>query len=192
MDIKVTGKNIDLGEALQSHVGTRLEDSIAKYFGRRADALVTFARERHLVGCEVTAHLDSGVFLAAHGDGADAYGAFQDALDKLEKRVRRHKRRLRDHHANGRAALPAEGAAHYTLAPLPEEDENAEAAGAEPAPIVVAETRTAVQEMTVGAAVMQLDLAEAPVVVFKNAAHGGLNVVYRRADGHIGWVDPTA
>lgn len=191
MDIKVTGKNIDLGEALQSHVGTRLEDSISKYFGRGADALVTFAKERHLVGCEVTAHLNSGVFLSAHGDAGDAYAAFEGALEKLEKRVRRHKRKLRDHHANGKSPLPAAEAAYRTLAPLPEEDEAEGGPSGDPTPVVVAEGSTQLREMTVGEAVMQLDLADAPVVIFKNAAHGGLNIVYRRRDGHIGWIDPT-
>jgi ribosomal subunit interface protein len=189
MDVQVSGKNIDLGDALQAHVADRLSEGVTKYFGRGADAVVTFARERHLVECEMTAHLDSGVFLAAHGDGGDAYAAFETALEKLEKRVRRYKRRLKKHHANGKEPLPSEAASYYTLAPLPEETDAD--ADADPTPVVVAEKQTALREMTVGAAVMQLDLAESPAIVFKNAAHGRLNVVYRRRDGHIGWIDPA-
>lgn len=191
MDIQVTGKNMDLGDALQSHVAGRLTDGVTKYFDRGADAAVTFAKERHLIECEITAHLASGVLLAAHGDGGDAYGAFDTALEKLEKRVRRYKRRLKNHHANGKPALPAEAAAYYTLAPLLDENDDTEASEDDQTPVVVAESQTPLLEMTVGAAVMQLDLAESPAIVFKNAAHGRLNVVYRRRDGHIGWIDPA-
>lgn len=189
MDIQVSGKNMDLGDALQLHVTERLADGVRKYFDRGAEAAVTFSRERRLVECDVTAHLASGVFLAAHGEGGDAYGAFDDGLEKLEKRIRRYKRRLKNHHADGKQALPAETALYYLLEPLKEEDEHEPVEG-DPNPVVVAESRTALREMTVGAAVMQLDLAEQPVIVFKNAAHGRINVVYRRRDGNIGWVDP--
>lgn len=191
MDIQVSGKNLDLGDALQGHVADRLADGVTKYFGRGAAAVVTFTRERHLVECEMTAHLDSGVFLAAHGEGGDAYAAFETALEKLEKRVRRYKRRLKNHHANGKDPMPSEQASYYTLAPLPEEDDDDTDHSGDPTPVVVAEKMTALREMTVGAAVMQLDLAESPAIVFKNAAHGRLNVVYRRRDGHIGWIDPA-
>ena len=190
MEIQVSGKNMDLGDALQAHVADRLTDGVTKYFGRGAEAGVTFAKERHLVECEITAHLSSGVFLAAHGDGGDAYGAFDTALEKLEKRVRRYKRRLKNHHANGKEPAPFESASYYTLAPLREEDESG--GDDDLTPVVVAESQTALREMTVGAAVMQLDLAESPAIVFKNAAHGRLNVVYRRRDGHIGWIDPVS
>ena len=192
MDIQVSGKNLDLGDALQAHVADRLTEGVTKYFGRGAAAMVTFNRERHVVECEMTAHLDSGVFLAAHGDGGDAYAAFETALEKLEKRVRRHKRRLKNHHGPDYEPLPVEQASYYTLAPLPEDpDEDGEALPGDPTPVVIAENQTALREMTVGAAVMQLDLAESPAIVFKNAAHGRLNVVYRRRDGHIGWIDPA-
>ncbi len=191
MDIQVSGKNLDLGDALQAHVTGRLAEGVEKYFGNGAEAIVTFTKERHLVECEMTAHLYSGVFLAAHGDGGDAYAAFETALEKLEKRVRRYKRRLKNHHANGKGPLPAEAASYYTLAPLPEENDADAPSDTDPTPVVVAEKQTSVREMTVGAAVMQLDLAESPAIVFKNAAHGRLNVVYRRRDGHIGWIDPA-
>ena len=193
MEIQVSGKNMDLGDALQVHVSEKLSDGVRKYFERGAEATVTFTRERHLVECDVTAHLASGVFLAAHGQGGDAYGAFEESLEKLEKRIRRYKRRLKNHHVNGKEPLPAEQASFYVLEPLPEEKEDDEAAEtADLNPVVVAESQTALREMTVGAAVMQLDLAEQPAIVFKNAAHGGINVVYRRRDGHIGWIDPAA
>lgn len=190
MDIQVSGKNMDLGDALQIHVTDRLTDSVQKYFDRGAEATVTFAKERHLIECDVTAHLASGVFLAAHGEGGDAYGAFEECLEKLEKRIRRYKRRLKNHHVAGKEPLPAESASYYLLEPFGEEgDDTGEA---DPNPVIVAESQTTLREMTVGAAVMQLDLAEQPAIVFKNAAHGRINIVYRRRDGNIGWVDPAA
>lgn len=194
MDIQVSGKNMDLGDALQAHVAEKLEDSVHKYFDRGAEASVTFAKERHLIDCDLTAHLASGVFLAAHGEGGDAYSAFEESLEKLEKRIRRYKRRLKNHHTNGKEPLPAEAAAYYLIEPFKdaEEDEDVSEDGYDPTPVIVAESQTPLREMTVGAAVMQLDLAEQPAVVFKNAAHGRINVVYRRRDGHIGWVDPAA
>ncbi|MEZ5896504.1 MAG: ribosome-associated translation inhibitor RaiA [Parvularculaceae bacterium] len=191
MEIQVSGKNIDLGDALQTHVSDRLAEGVTKYFERGAAAAVTFSKERHQVECEMTAHLDSGVFLSAHGDGGDAYAAFEEALEKLEKRVRRHKRRLKNHHANGKEPMPSEAAAYYTLAPLPAETDDSVIEDNDPAPVVVAEQQTALREMTVGSAVLQLDLADTPAIVFKNAAHGRLNVVYRRRDGNIGWIDPA-
>ena len=192
MEIQVTGKNMDLGEALQTHVSDQLTDSITKYFGRGAEATVTFEKERHLVTCEMTTHLASGVFLAAHGEGGDAYAAFDDSQAKLEKRLRRYKRRLKKHHVNGKEPLPAESASFYVLKPLEDEaDADGGEEDADPTPVVIAEGQTSLREMTPGAAVMQLDLADQPAIVFKNAAHGRINVVYRRRDGHIGWIDPA-
>ncbi len=191
MDIQVSGKNIELGDALQSHVTDRLADGVRKYFDRGAAATVTFAREKREVECDLTTHLASGVFLAAHGRASDAYGAFEESLEKLEKRIRRYKRRLKDHHTNVKDPLPAQNASYYLLEPLKDEETDDQING-DPAPVIVAESQTTLREMTVGAAVMQLDLAEQPAIVFKNAAHGRINVVYRRRDGNIGWVDPTA
>ena len=188
MQIQISGKNMDLGEALQTHVNTQLSEGIHKYFERGAEAQVTFAKERSEVECEVVTHLASGVFLAANGTGGDAYGAFEEALEKIEKRVRRYKRRLKNHHNEQKDPLPAENAAYYTLA-APADEENEE--DDEPAPVIVAEGKTALHAMSVSDAVMQLDLSERPAFVFKNAANGQLNVVYRRHDGHIGWIDPT-
>lgn len=190
MDIQVSGKNIELGEALQEHVTDRLTEGVTKYFDRGAEASVTFVREKREVECDLTTHLASGVFLAAHGRAGDAYGAFEESLEKLEKRVRRYKRRLKDHHANGKDPLPAQSASYYLLEPLKDDEEDVSEQDA--APVVVAESVTTLREMTVGEAVMQLDLADQPALIFKNAAHGRMNVVYKRRDGHIGWVDPAA
>ncbi len=189
MDIQISGKNLDLGEALQTHVRDNLSERVHKYFERGVEAQVTFANEHSMVECEVVTHLASGVYLAARGKGGDAYSAFSEALEKIDKRVRRHKRRLKDHHNDVKAPLPAENASHYLLASPPEEE--AAENEIEDGPIVIAEGKQAVREMTVSDAVMQLDVGEDPALMFKNAAHGRLNVIYRRADGHIGWIDPA-
>lgn len=188
MDIQISGKNMDLGQALQTHVADNLSAGIHKYFDRGAEASVIFAKERSEVECDVVAHLASGVFLSAHGEGGDAYSAFEVALEKIEKRVRRYKRRLKDHHNDVKDPLPAENAAYFTIA-APKDDETSDMEDA--APVIVAESSTSVRAMSVSDAVMQLDLSENPAFLFKNAAHGRLNVVYRRQDGHIGWIDPS-
>ncbi|NHK29486.1 ribosome-associated translation inhibitor RaiA [Parvularcula flava] len=190
MDVQITGKGIELGEALQTHVQDRISSGVHKYFERPAEAQVTFARDGSSIRCETTAHLASGVFLNAQGDAHDAYGAFDDALEKLEKRVRRYKRRLKDHHANGKDPLPAESTPSYILQPLEaDEEEDNGLNGEDPHPVIIAESTTKLRTMTVGTAVLQLDLADQPVIVFKNAANGRISVVYRRADSNIGWID---
>lgn len=190
MRIQVAGRQMDVGEALRTRIETELAAGVEKYFGRATDAVVTVAKNGG-PGVEVdcTVHLPSGITLQSEGLGGDAHSAFDDALIKLEKRVRRYKRRLRNHHAEGKSPLPAEDASSYVLAPLQEEDEAGEPE-VEAAPLVIAESTVPVRTMTVSMAVMQLDLSENPALLFRNAAHGGLNLVYRRPDGNVGWVDP--
>ena len=194
MRIQVAGRQMEVGAALRTRIEGDLADGVGKYFSRATDAVVTVGKNGG-AGIEVdcTVHLSSGISLQTEGHGGDAHSAFDDALGKLEKRVRRYKRRLRNHHGAGKSPLPAEDAAAYVLAPL-QEDEDFDAGtsvGAEEAaPLVIAETVVSVRTMTVSTAVMQLDLSEAPALLFRNAAHGGFNLVYRRADGNVGWVDP--
>lgn len=194
MRIQVAGRQMDVGEALRTRIESELAHSVSKYFNRATDAVVTVAKNggaKNGVEVDCTVHLASGISLQSEGYGADAHIAFDAAMEKLEKRVRRYKRRLRNHHADSRSPLPAEAASAYVLAPLKEEDEAGGDAPAEAeAPLVIAETKTAVRTMTVSTAVMQLDLSDGPALLFRNAAHGGLNLVYRRADGNVGWIDP--
>lgn len=193
MDVQITGKGIDLGEALQVHVRDAMNAGVHKYFERSAEAQVNFGKESNLFTTEATVHLASGVFLAANGKGQDAYAAFDAAMEKLEKRVRRYKRRLKDHHSKDRSPLPAEMASSYVLRGLPNgHDDAGESEEAGDAPLVIAEAPTSLREMTVTDAVMQLDLGEAPVVVFRNAGNGALSVVHRRDDGNIGWIEAAA
>jgi len=193
MRIQVAGRQMEVGEALRSRIEDELASGVGKYFSRATDAVVTVGKNGG-AGIEVdcTVHLSSGISLQAEGHGGDAHSAFDDALGKLEKRVRRYKRRLRNHHADNKSPLPAESAAAYVLAPLADESdaEEEDGNGGVDAPLVIAETTVDVRTMPVSMAVMQLDLSEHPVLMFRNAGNGALNVVYRRGDGNVGWIDP--
>ena len=208
MDIQITGRSMDLGDALQSHVRDALEAGVRKYFDRSAEAVVTFgktgARDGDPKGrefaCEIVLHLASGVFLTTEGNAGDAHGAFDEAMTKLDKRVRRYKRRLKDHHAKNRDPLPAEAASAYVLRASSEEEagqEDGDSAGhgytngadGDIGPLVIAEQRATLRRMTVSDAVLQLDVGQEPVVMFRNAKSGDLSVVYKRDDGNIGWID---
>jgi ribosomal subunit interface protein len=192
MQVQVTGKHVDVGEALRSRVSDELSTSIGKYFDRGGGADVVVSREGQSfkVDCAVT--LASGQQLTTHGLGGDAHVAFDAALEKMDKRIRRYKRRLKDHHVAAQARQQ-ETAAYFVLQPFEDEDEDDELDGASagfPEPMVIAETEKPIRAMTVSMAVMELDLTESQTIVFRNAAHGGLSVVYRRPDGNIGWIDP--
>lgn len=190
MEIQITGKAIDLGSALQTHVNEALAAGVSKYFDRSAEGQVVFDKEGNDIAAEITVHLASGVFLSAQGKAGDAYGAFDGAMTKLEKRVRRYKRRLKDHHANNRDPLPAETASAYVIASSAElTDDTEEADQPGDAPLIIAEGSAVLRRMPVSDAVLQLDVSDSRVVVFRNAKHGHLSVVYRRDDGNIGWID---
>jgi ribosomal subunit interface protein len=195
MRVQVAGRQVDLGEALKVRISDDLERRIEKYFARPGEATVTVSRAGPGFSVDCSLHLPSGIQLQAEGQGGDAHGAFDTALDKIEKRVRRYKRRLKNHHNTQKEPLPAEAAASYVLksdqdvADDPEDDE-ATSEGPEGAPLIIAETTVSVKTMTVSMAVLQLDLSENPALLFRNAANGSLNLVYRRSDGNVGWVDP--
>ena len=191
MQVQVTGKHVDVGEALRSRVSDELSSSIGKYFERGGGgADVVVSREGHAfrVDCAVT--LATGQQLTTQGLGGDAHLAFDAAILKMQKRIRRYKNRLKDHHPQA-LARQAETAAYYVLqAPDDEGDDLDADAATFPEPMVIAETETPIELMTVSMAVLELDLTESQTIVFRNAAHGGLSVVYRRPDGNIGWIDP--
>jgi ribosomal subunit interface protein len=191
MQVQVSGKHVDVGEALRLRVSDELNSTIGKYFDRGGAADVVVTREGHefRVDCAVT--LASGQHLMSHGLGGDAHAAFDAALGKIATRVRRYKNRLRSHSAQASAKQAETAAAFVLKAPEEDEGEDWEADGhAPPAAMVIAETEAVLKTMTVSMAVMELDLTESRTIVFRNAAHGGLSVVYRRPDGNIGWIDP--
>jgi len=193
--IQVSGKHMDVGDALRSRIGEELNAGIGKYFDRGGDAEVTLSRDGHSFCCDVTVRLASGQLLQSKGLGGDAHAAFDSSLHKIEARVRRYKQRLKSHHPHhGGARVPDEFAPLMVLR-SPEEDSEEDwdlgpSDGAPPASMVIAETEAVVKTLTVSGAVMELDITGQPVLLFKHAAHGGLSLVYRRDDGHIGWIDP--
>lgn len=188
MQLTVTGKQVDIGDALRGRVETSLNSILTKYFKTAIEAHVVMAKEAHLVRAEVSLHIGRGIVVNASAALDDAYAAFDAAAERAAKRLRRHKRRLRDHHAGFRdPAEPIESMRDAVLAPVIEEAGDEDPEGA---PAVVAEISAELPRLTVGEAAMRLDLADAPVLLFRNRAHGALNLVYRRADGNIGWVDP--
>ncbi len=188
MQIKVSGKQIDIGEALRTHVEDNVVAAVGKYFDRPIDAQVIFSRNAHAFRCDASVHLPTGLTAQARAENADIYVAFDLAAARLEKQIRRYKRRLRDHHQKRRAPIEMVEAASYVIQGQDEEDDEGEANGFQP--VIVAEMRTPIKSLTVGEAVMQMELLEAPFLVFRNEASGRINVVYQRDDGNIGWIDP--
>jgi ribosomal subunit interface protein len=191
VQIQITGKHMDLGEALRGRIETGLEAAVSKYFDRTGDARVFVSQHGPFVEVDCNVHLPSGIVLQSTGKAGDPYAALEDSLDKMEKRVRRYKRRLKDHHVSN-TLLPGEPAAESVLQvnghDTDVEDDLPEASDA---PLTVAETSVQIRTMSVSEAVMQLELQEVPALMFRNAGQGRLNMVYRRPDGHIGWVDPA-
>ena len=185
MSLRISGKNLDIGDALRGQIEGRIGEAVAKYFDGGHTGHVTVEREGPGFKTECAIHLDTGIVLQAVGRAVDPHISFDLAADRIEKRLRRYKRRLREHHHTKRAET--EPATSYVLADFAEEEEVA----ADYNPTIIAEETTSLETLTVGGAVIAMDLSEAPVVVFRHAGHGGINVVYRRNDGHIGWIDPS-
>lgn len=188
MRYQISGRHLDIGEALQTHVKSELEETVEKYAQRPTDAVVVFSRIAHEMVCEATISLPTGLTAQAQGRATEIYPAFEACRERLDKQLRRHKRRLRSHN-EARSSRPVEfgGGSSYILASSDEPEESE----TEPLqPIIIAEMETRVPAVSVGEAVMQLELSGQKLLVFRNEGHGGVNVVYRRDDGNIGWIDP--
>ncbi|MEP9350047.1 ribosome-associated translation inhibitor RaiA [Xanthobacter sp. KR7-225] len=199
MALRVSGKNIDVGEALRQRLTDRLSEVVAKYFDGGWSGHVTVAREGSGYRSECMLHLDSGVNLQAHGSEQEANASADAAVEKIEKRLRRYRQRVKDRHGHGGTGIagtggdgtnPSEAAQSYILAPVPENETEEALDGW--SPTVVAEQVTRLRSLSVADAVLELDITGAPVVVFRHASHGRVSVVYRRPDGHVGWIDPAA
>ena len=187
MDLLINGKHVDVGDALRAHVEEMLNGAVSKYFDRPLDGIVTFSREGVNFPVDISVHAARGVLMQGSATAAAAYAAFDGTLVKIAKRLRRHNRRLRDRHKRG-----GDHAEEAVAAPEPEfapgdEDYEQPVAGK---PAVIAEPPTDITTLAVSAAVMRVELADATALMFRNRAHGVLNVIYRRPDGKIGWIDP--
>lgn len=196
MQVFVSGRHVELGEALRGRVESRLAARVGKYFRQALDAQVQFSRARHLYRSDISVHARRGVSARAHAEADDIQAAFEMAADRIEKRLRRFKRRLTDHHdrrqsAGGDSAADESGeVARQTVLAAENEDEPEPEAGVD-GPVTIAESTTPIHTLAVREAVMRLELGQLPVLMFRNAGNGRHNVVYRREDGNIGWLDPA-
>jgi ribosomal subunit interface protein len=186
MPFRISGKNMDIGEALRARVQARITEALGKFFDGGYSGHVTVGKDGFGFRTECAIHLDSGTTLHTEASAADAYASADQAALRVEKRLRRYKQRLKDHHA-GRGNGVGVNATSYVLA-APEEDPEQEVTDYNP--VIIAESTTTMRQLSVSEAVMELDLTGAPVVVFRHAGSGRTNLVYRRPDGHIGWIDP--
>jgi ribosomal subunit interface protein len=191
MPFRVSGKNIAIGETLRDRVNQRIAEATAKYFDGGYSGHVTIGKDGFGFRTECVVHLDSGIVLEADATAGDAYSSADQAAGRIEKRLRRYKGRLKDHQAartDDQAIDENAVAAQSYVIAAPEQDTDEEIT--EFNPVIIAESTTALKRLSVSDAVMQLDLTGTAVVVFRHAGHGRVNLVYRRADGHIGWIDP--
>jgi ribosomal subunit interface protein len=184
MSLRVSGKNMDVGESLRGKAVDHFDAVVGKYFDGGYDGHLTLEPEGIGFRADCIVHLDTGVVLQASASANDATAAYETMAGHIEKRLRRYKRKLKNHRRN--VTSNDDGYAAYVIAAPGDEEEVDE----DFAPPVIAETTQSLRTMSVGEAVMELDLAQSDVIVFKHAGHGGMNVVYRRADGNIGWIDP--
>ncbi len=189
MRYQISGKQIDIGEALQVHVQEELGETVKKYAERPTEAVVVFSKSAHEFVCEATVHLSTGLTAQAKAHQTEIYAAFEACREKMEKQLRRYKRRLKDHHKDRTEPVEIYGGSSYILA----SDQDSEESEPETLqPVIVAEMETQIPSLSVGEAVMQMELAGAPVLVFRNESKNGVNVVYRRDDGNIGWIEPRS
>ncbi|NBX73950.1 MAG: ribosome-associated translation inhibitor RaiA [Alphaproteobacteria bacterium] len=186
MQLTVKGKQIDVGEALRGYIEKNLHTVVSKYFDHPLDAVVTVSKEAHLFVVDAQVHASAGIHMQSDASASEPYPAVDEALARLDGRLRRYKKKLRDHHEKKRHHEEQQAKA-YVINPHEADEEG----HAHENPVVVAEMTTPVLTMSVSEAVMCLDLSRLPAMLFRNPSNGGLNMVYRRADGHIGWVDPA-
>ena len=178
MRYQISGRQIDIGEA---------DEVLGKYAGRPTDANVVFSKSAHEFVCEATVHLSTGLTTQAKAHATEIYSAFDKCNEKMDKQLRRYKRRLKDHHRDRVEPVELSDASSYILASAEDVDDSGPDSLQ---PMIIAEMETRIPSISVGEAVMQMELVGAPVLVFRNEGNSGINVVYRREDGNIGWIDP--
>lgn len=190
MAIQISGKHFNLGEALRTHIDDKIDAAISKYFDGRVTGHIVVDHEGSGYRSDCTLHLSSGVTLHSEGRAQEPYASFDQAAERLEKRLRRYKRKLKEHHGVGHSggdSINAPLTSYVLQAPDEDSDEITEFN-----PVIVAEQLSSLRTLAVAGAVMELDMTGAPVVVFRNSGTDRLNVVYKRSDGNIGWIDPAA
>ncbi len=192
MTIRISGKSINIGEALRERVGDRTEEVLRKYFEGNYSGHFTIGKHKTGFRTDCALHLDSGITLEAEATAGDAYASADQAIEHIEKRLRRYKNRLKDRSQRKAAAASADlaalNAASYVIESPADDDQEITAYN----PVVIAESTTSLKRLSVSEAVMELDLTGVPVIVFLHATNDRVNVIYRRPDGNVGWVDPPA
>lgn len=190
MRITITGKQLDVGTSLKEHIESRLEGSVKKYFSQTIEGDVTLSKNAHLFRADCKIHIGHDIYLRSSAEETEIYSAFDTAADKLETRLRRYKRRITNHHkerSSDQNNLNAVNKAHHNVFDV---SDNTIEDNEDKAPVIIAEMDMDIPEVTVSDAVMRLDLGDLQTLMFRNSGHGGINVVYRRPDGNIGWIDP--
>jgi ribosomal subunit interface protein len=194
MSLRISGKNLDVGEAIRSQAEARVGSALGKYYEGSFKGHVTLAKDGTAFRTDAVLHLSSGVTLEASGLAHDAYQSLDMMVERIEKRLRRYKRKLKAHPPNAAAERRtiANMPSYVLEAPAHDDDGDDELHLNGAHPVIVAESTRALHELTVSDAVSELDMTGAPVLVFRNAGHGRMNIVYRRRDGNIGWIDPPS
>lgn len=190
MQLSINGKQLDIGDSLKEYIEREVPAIVEKYFANPTDADVTVSKEGVTFRTDIAVHVGKGIIVQGHARSGDPYASFDEAAEHMAKRLRRYKRRLRDHHRDRSQKEEILRAAQYVLAAEEEADSDTSEHPEPDQPVIVAEMQTQIETLSVGAAVMRMDLANIPALMFRNSAHGGLNMVYVRPDGNIGWVDP--
>jgi ribosomal subunit interface protein len=190
MEIRVSGHNVEIGDAFKMHATSRLQAIADKYFSRALSSQVTLGNGAHGHGFHVDCamHVRRGVILKAEASAADAHAALDGAAERIDKQLRRYKRKLKNHHAEPKSELTVNDASAYVVQAHPEHEEVPE----ENHPVIIAESAATIPTVSVSDAVMLMDLAHAPALLFRNSRSGQLGMVYHRADGHIGWIESNA
>ncbi|MBK18244.1 MAG: ribosomal subunit interface protein [Rhodospirillaceae bacterium] len=189
MEITVPAKQLDVGDALKQHIKSHVTDSVEKYFDHALDANVVLTKEASgkQIRTDIVVHIARNIQMHGRASTEDAYGSFDSALERIAKQIRRYKRRLNDHRKKS-ADIASFEAPKYVIEQNPDDEDIIDP---DASPVIIAEMSTTVLNLTVSEAVMHMDVNNSSALVFQNKAHGGINVVYRRADGNIGWLDPT-
>ena len=188
MNIQVNGKQIDIGESLRTHVEHKTTELISKYSSSATDITTTFSKDRYEYLCDISIHISTGMTAQSKGRATDIYESFESSLEKIAKQLRRYKRRLKNHHSDRKEPIEFINASSYVISNPDEETDSHEKEALKP--LIIAEMQTKIPTLSVGEAVMQMELSGSNLLIFKNYLHKKINVVHLRDDGNIGWVDP--
>ena len=188
MNIHVNGKKIDVGTSLTSHVNLKTNELTSKYSISATEVTATFSKDRHEFLCHISIHISTGMTAQSNGKANDVYASFENALEKIAKQLRRYKRRLKDHHCNRKEPIEFINASSYVISPHIEESDSHQTESLKP--LIIAEMQTKIPTLSVGEAVMQMELTGSNLLIFNNSSHKKINLVHVREDGNIGWVDP--